>query len=178
MDRGIYLDRKTVAALTEPKVHFDSELKGFGVRVRPNGKKSWVIQYRCAGVPHRLKLGDVALLTPDEAREQARKMLAKATLGTDPADERKTDRATSAKTFSKTIDEYLALKQREVRSSSLKLSTLYLTNRKYYGPRSTAVTCPRAPTRSPYSRALDLPCRRESISVRSSNGASRTVTPT
>jgi integrase len=133
MGNGIYLDRKTVAALTEPAIHFDSELKGFGVRVRPNGNKSYVVQYRCGGAAHRLKIGDCTVLTPDQAREQARKLLAQATLGTDPADERKTARTTSAMTFSKAVAEYLDLKQRGVRSSSLKLTALYLTNRKYFG---------------------------------------------
>src|SRR5262249_23049766 len=72
-------------------------------------------------------------LSPDQARKRASELLAKAILGTDPTDERKTERAATSLTFSKAVAQYLDLKKLEVRASSLAVTTLYLTNRKYFG---------------------------------------------
>jgi len=160
---GITLDRKAVTELTVPAIYFDDALKGFGVRVRTSagGKtlKSWVIQYRAAGKQRRLKLGDVVKLSPDQARKRAAEMLAKVTLGHDPADERGIERAATALTFKKAVAEYLDLKRREVRASSLKITTLYLTGKKYFdGLQSTPVS---KVTRSDVSTARALHGGRE-----------------
>jgi Arm DNA-binding domain len=67
-------------------------LTGFGLRVRPSGGKTFIVRYR-AGTGRqapirRYTFGAVGKLTPDEARAVARKVLAAATSGTDPAGER------------------------------------------------------------------------------------------
>ena len=59
---------------------FDSEVKGFSVRVGPSGDKRWQLDYR----PHpggrnipkkRLTIAVVGVLTPDEARAAPRRRL-------------------------------------------------------------------------------------------------------
>jgi integrase len=82
----------------KPWIMYDSELKGFGVRIGRSGRKAWVVEYRPGaggrGVStKRLKLADTAVLTVDEARKAARMVLAKARLGEDLADQRERDRA-------------------------------------------------------------------------------------
>ncbi|WP_299478062.1 site-specific integrase [uncultured Roseibium sp.] len=78
-----------IAPLTKTRVHYDSELKGFGVRVTPSGHKAWVVEYRPGGGRNtptkRMTLGRTGTLTPDEARRKAREILASALLGGDPA---------------------------------------------------------------------------------------------
>jgi integrase len=54
---------------------WDDELSGFGVRVRPNGRKLYVLQYRDpAGASRRVMIGEHGPLTADEARTAATKL--------------------------------------------------------------------------------------------------------
>ena len=72
---------------------WDTELKGFGFRVRASGHRSWIIQYRNdSGRTRRYSLGDYGTLTPEEARQEARQKLAAAAKGGDPTEDRKQKR--------------------------------------------------------------------------------------
>src|ERR1700744_4407418 len=83
------LTKRIVDALqptAKDQVVFDDEVSCFGIRVKPSGVKSWLIQYRNAhGQSRRLTLGSCAVLTPDQARDKAKKMLAAVLDGADPA---------------------------------------------------------------------------------------------
>jgi integrase len=137
------LDAATVAALDEPRIYFDSEptLRGFGVRVRRDhgGKlrRTWIMQYRHQTddgvIQRRQKLGEYPRMTAERARTKAREWREKLDKGIDPAGEKAIERVAVARTFSKTVDEYLALKQAAVREETYRLSKLYLTGRAYFG---------------------------------------------
>ncbi|MEI7605931.1 MAG: tyrosine-type recombinase/integrase [Rhodospirillaceae bacterium] len=72
---------------------WDTELKGFGLKVAASGRKTYVLFYRTAeGTQRKPTIGDAAKLTTDEARRKAREWLAEATLGADPSGERQADR--------------------------------------------------------------------------------------
>lgn len=82
------LTKRAVDALVAgPERYFawDIELKGFGVRVTPEGRKTYIVRYRTIGGAKRmLTLATHGVLTTEEAREEARKALARAAMGGDP----------------------------------------------------------------------------------------------
>ncbi len=72
---------------------WDAELAGFGLKVTPTGKKTYVIQYRIPGLGRlgyakRFSLGEHGPLTPEEARRAARRELGRVAQGSSPAAER------------------------------------------------------------------------------------------
>jgi integrase len=73
---------------------WDTELRGFGVRAKPSGVKTFLIQYRnTEGRTRRLVLGQYGVLTPEIARHLAYKKLATVADGGDPSADRHAIRA-------------------------------------------------------------------------------------
>lgn len=65
---------------------WDGELRGFGVRVKPSGLKSYLVQYRNAdGATRRLVLGHHGVTTAKRARDLARAKLVEVSEGLDPS---------------------------------------------------------------------------------------------
>ena len=74
-------------------VLYDTDLAGFGLRVTPNGAKSFIAEYRLRGAGRmgakkRVTLGRYGVLTVDQARQEAKNLLASVRLGKDPLAER------------------------------------------------------------------------------------------
>jgi Arm DNA-binding domain len=141
------LDSKSVAGLKfdgrRDVIHFDDQLPGFGYRLRQGAGgtllRSWVAQYRRAGATRRVLLGSADVLSPEAARQAAKKVLAKVALGGDPQADRADRRTKDRVTLRGVVDEYLATKQ--VRPKTLHEITRYLTDPGYL---SSAVSAPDA----------------------------------
>jgi integrase len=73
---------------------WDDELKGFGLRCAPSGRKVFVLQYRQDGRTRRMTLGPFGALTPDQARDLARKHRGEVAQGQDPSNDRQKQRRT------------------------------------------------------------------------------------
>jgi integrase len=97
----IKINRRNIAPLApadKSVIYYDEDLKGFGLKIMPSGVRSWILEYR-PGVggrnvaKKRIKLGTPATLSPEDARDEATRMLARVTLGADPASNRAEERA-------------------------------------------------------------------------------------
>lgn len=91
------ITKRAVDALAPPErgeaFLWDAELRGFGVRVR-RSSRVYLVQYRNdEGRTRRLVIGQHGPLTPDQARSLAKQKLGAVARGEDPAEERKTHRA-------------------------------------------------------------------------------------
>jgi integrase len=111
---------------------WDDEVKGFGIRVRPNGRKNYVLQYRDAGgSTRRILIGEHGSLTPDQARASAAQLRGDVLAtrrdpnAADPAGKRTRARAAareslSAPTVAQVADAFLT-----EATAKLKRSTVY-----------------------------------------------------
>jgi hypothetical protein len=134
------LTAKLVAALQLPPgkaeaIHFDAKLPGFGYRLRRSGgeiKRSWVVQYRRAGGTRRIKLGDAAVLSAEQARKHAMKVLGRVADGEDPQAERHDRRSKDKLTTRAVIEEYVAAKEPELRPRSFVEVKRYLLTGGYF----------------------------------------------
>lgn len=93
---------KRVVDAAEPRstryTLFDSDVKGFGLRVFPSGQKSYVFEYRAgeggrSASKKRVTIGNAAEFTPDEARKLADKLRSSVKVGKDPQGDKATARA-------------------------------------------------------------------------------------
>jgi integrase len=97
------LTKRTVDA-TKPdgsgdRFVWDDDVKGFGLRVRPSGHKSFVFQFRIGGrggSSHRLTIGDYGVVTPDQARRHAKQLAGAVAQGRNPAVEREAEKRSIA----------------------------------------------------------------------------------
>ncbi len=94
------ITKRLVDSLTprdRPYIAFDTDLKGFGVRVMSSGTATYIIEYRPDSggrkVPKkRMTIGRVGELTPDQARAIAQDRLGEVRHGHDPLADRQTKR--------------------------------------------------------------------------------------
>ncbi len=94
----VKLTVRTVEAI-EPGVKdvivWDDELTGFGVKVTPNGKRTFLLYYRTVDhVQRKPRIGDFPAMKPEKARSIAKDWLSEVRAGKDPSGERIARRAT------------------------------------------------------------------------------------
>lgn len=109
----VRLTKRTIEAIRpEAKRAFwyDTELKGFGLKIEKSGSMTWLVEYRPGAggrgsVKRRVTIGKVGTLTPEQARDIAKNILAKVHAGEDPALLKIEAKAT--KSVSELCDQYL-----------------------------------------------------------------------
>ncbi len=92
------------------KYYWDTAVDGFGLKVRPNGLKTFCLRYvNNAGRERLYTIGALGKLTLEQARDTAKRLNGKVALDGDPAAERKDVRAakTVDELFERYIDEHL-----------------------------------------------------------------------
>ena len=85
------LTKRTIDAIEPLETEFflwDEGIPGFGLRVIPSGRKSFVVQFRAGRRARRMSLGPSTVLTCDQARTRAITIIAAVKNGEDPAADR------------------------------------------------------------------------------------------
>jgi|GEM_PF-4647337 len=141
------LTKRGVAALpavSKRTIFYDRDIAGFGLRISPASKRvqvsssSWLVEYRVGGGrsarKRRIVIGDLTKLDPDQARREAKALLARVQLGADPAAER--ERTRRAECVGDLVESYIrdhvAVKRKATSAKNLRS----LANR--HLPRSVA----------------------------------------
>ncbi|MHA7826182.1 MAG: tyrosine-type recombinase/integrase [Roseovarius sp.] len=106
------LTKRSVEALEIAEKDYpvwDAELPGFGVRVYPSGRKTYILQYRVGRRTRRTTIGRHGVLTAEEARKEARRLLGSVAYGDDPSAEKQAKRRapTVAGLCDRFLDEYV-----------------------------------------------------------------------
>ena len=108
------LSKRSVDALA-PKdqawIAWDDRLTGFGVRVYPSGRKSWIVNYRAGDggrkAPNkRIVIGRCDRVSADQARRKAHEVLGKVAGGDDPAGKR--SEARSMPTLAEALKDFIS----------------------------------------------------------------------
>lgn len=73
----------------EDRDYYDDALKSLGVRVRKSGRKTYFVMSRERGRMRRITIDKNGVLTTEEARKQAMKILHDLSVGIDPTAEKK-----------------------------------------------------------------------------------------
>lgn len=105
---------KTMVDKTEANLHgdvwlWDAEVEGFGVRIKPTGRKTYVVRYRAAdGTQRKMTIGRCSDMPPEKARELARKTFTQVAEGQDPAAARAPTKKDKAVTVRGMFEAYVA----------------------------------------------------------------------
>ena len=82
------------------------ELRGFGIRIKSSGTRTFLIQYRTSrGRTRRYSIGQYGRLTVEQARREAKIKLAEVARGEDPSEARRVTR--NARTVAELCDTYM-----------------------------------------------------------------------
>ena len=94
-ERSIKPTKRAVdSAPVEPRRYtlWDTDLSGFGVRIEPSGRRTFIVRYRAgggrSGQQRQMTLGRFGVLTVDQARAEANRVLVTVATGADPVAER------------------------------------------------------------------------------------------
>ena len=77
---------EAVQPLYRDEFLWDSDLTNFGCKITPTGKRVYFVQYRINGRRRRYTIGQHGPVTPDQARQEALKLLGQVASGLDPAE--------------------------------------------------------------------------------------------
>src|SRR5215212_5001242 len=82
------LTKRIIDTLPSPsaadQIWWDEDLKGFGLKLTPTGRRVFLVQYRPAGDrrnPRKYTLGEYGSVTPHQARVEAQRVLAERAAG-------------------------------------------------------------------------------------------------
>jgi integrase len=109
------------------RIVFDDDIKGFGLRLREGGSRTWIYQYRIGSKQRRMVLGSATSVPLSVARKNAGELEARVKLGGDPAMDKETARRSADETFGILVDQYLAARESKWRPNTEREVRRHLT---------------------------------------------------
>lgn len=107
---AIKLTKRTVDAVQPGEKDaflFDDDLIGFGLKVTPNGRKTYLVQYRIRGAKKRVMIGvHGSPWTPELARQEAKRLFGLVADGKDPAESKAVAKAVP--TLAEVVERFFA----------------------------------------------------------------------
>jgi integrase len=110
-------------------IEFDDAMPGFGLRIRAGDKqehRTFIAQYKIGSKHRRITLGNVAKVTLEHAKRQAKIIFGKVASGEDPANEKDEARQAAAHTLGAVIAKYLEAKEPALKASSYRETRRHL----------------------------------------------------
>jgi integrase len=120
------LPAKASGDATYPDADPRNGVPGLYLRVRKGGSRTFVIQWRQGEFQRRSTIGKVGVLTLDEARKKARKLLVGIDEGSDPVVTKAKARAGDKLVFGSLAQEYLDARAKDMKALSLDQCTRHL----------------------------------------------------
>lgn len=105
------------------RTRFDYVLPGFGERIHPSGRKSYVLQRTMGGQQSLITIGDAAILTERIAKDVARRLILRIELGQNPADKKRRGKKTP--TYTSFLRHYWEVASPTWKPSTLEIHDIY-----------------------------------------------------
>lgn len=105
------------------RTKFDYVLTGFGERIHPSGRKSYVLQRTMGGKQRLITIGDAAILSERIAKDVARRLILRIELGQNPAD--KKQRGKKTPTYAAFLRHYWEVAAPTWKPSTLEIHDIY-----------------------------------------------------
>ena len=109
------LSKRAIDALPCPPdrdiIWWDEDLKGFGLKITPANRRTFLVQYRPAGDrrnPRKYTIGEYGSVSPHLARVEAQRVLAERAAGRDPqADKQASKRRIASDSVENLVTEFI-----------------------------------------------------------------------
>ena len=125
------VDRFKIEAGRSEHIEFDDMMPGFGLRIRAGDKKqhrTFIAQYKIGSKHRRMTLGNVAKVTLEAAKHQAKIIFGKVAEGKDRANEKADARQVASHTLGATLAKYLEAKVASMKPRSYEETKRHLEN--------------------------------------------------
>jgi integrase len=104
-------------------IFFDDHVPGFGLRLRAQGSRTFVFQYKLGTKQRRMALGAATALGVAKVRQIAERLHARVKLGEDPASDKADAKVNAARTFKTIAEEYLEQRRDDLSKGRLRERT-------------------------------------------------------
>ena len=97
----------TLPAGKQDAIFWDDDVRGFGLRLRQSGERSWIYRYRFGRTQRSIKLGNATSIPFAAARKNAALLEAEVRLGKDPAAQKDVAKQEAEYTFASLAEKFL-----------------------------------------------------------------------